>query len=143
MEARVKIEGAGLDAIVLFGEQIDLEAQITQAQTDIATKQTEVDQQVAECTRFTNASDVTSPDHWVSLITNELGKPDGWAKIDSRIKGNVARSGIPPAIDRIGQLTPDKPQEEIQRLFDERFRTLNTAGATSVRINTSVSAIRL
>ena len=68
--SRVRIEGAGLDAIVLFGEQIDLDAQITQTQTAILAKQTEVDQQVAECTRFTEGADVISPDHWFSLITD-------------------------------------------------------------------------
>ena len=143
VESRVKIEGAGLDAIVVFGEQIDLEAQITQAQADIEAKQTEVNQQAAECTRFTEGADVISPDHWISLITNELGKTDGWARMDSRIKGNVARSAIPPAIDRIGQLVPDKPQEEIQRLFDERFLVFTTAGAASAKINTLVATITI
>lgn len=141
--SRVRIEGAGLDAIVLFGEQIDLDAQITQTQTAIVAKQTEVDQQVAECTRFTEGADVISPDHWFSLITNELGKTDGWARTDSRIKGNVARSAVPPAIDRIGQLVPDKNRVEIQALFDERFLTFATAATASAKINAMVATITI
>lgn len=141
VESRVKIEGDGMDAIVLFGEQIDLEERIIQTQRDIMAKQVEVDQQMAECSQFTDLSDITSPNYWISLITNELSKPDGWARIDSRIKGNVVRSSIPPAIDRIGQFTPDKPKEEIQGLFDERFRTFNTTGEGSVRISVPVTLI--
>jgi len=141
--SRIKIEGASLDAIVLFGEQIDLEAQITQTQTDIVAKQNEVNQQATECTRFTDGADVISPDHWVSLITNVLGKTDGWARTDSRIKGNVARSAIPPAIDRIGQLVPDKPQTEIQMLFDEHYLTFTTAETASAKIDTQVTTITI
>lgn len=141
--SKVKLKDTGLDAIVLFGEQIDLETQIAQNQADIIAKKTEIDQQSAECTRFTSVGDVTSPDHWVSLITTELGKNDGWAKTDSRIKGNTVRTAIPTAIDRIGKLTPEKPQEELQRLFDDRFRAFTTAGATSEKITTPVFVIRI
>lgn len=141
--SRVKIEGTGLDAIVLFGEQIDIEAQMTQAQADLAAKRVEVDHQEVDCNRFVEAGDVTSPDYWTSIITNELGSTDGWAKTDSRIKGNVTRSAIPPAIDRIGQLIPKQPREEIQRLFADRFHTFITSGAALTKIPSPVILISI
>jgi len=141
--SKIKFKDAGLEAIVLFGEQINLEAQIEQNLVDITAKQVEVDQQSKEFERFMNADDVTSPDYWISLITKELGKIGGWAKTDSRINGNTIRTAIPPAIDRIGQLTPDKPQEELQGLFDDRFQAYTTASIDSTRITTAVSLITI
>lgn len=140
---KVKLKDVGMDAIVLFGEQIDLEAEITQNEADIAAKRAEIEQQTAECTRFATAIDVISPDHWIDLITTELARENGWAKTDAAIRGNPTRSRIPPAIDRIGQLTPDKPQEELRRLFDERFQAFTTAGAATAKIATAVALINI
>lgn len=139
----VKLKDVGMDAIVLFGVQIDLEAEISQNQTDINSKLNEIVQQTDECTQFVTAANVASPDHWIGMITTELGKEDGWARYDADIRGNPTKSRIPQALNRIGQLSPDKPKEEIRQQFDEHFRAFKTANTATIKINTPVATIRI
>ena len=106
---RVQIKEDGLDAIVLFGEQIDLEAQITKAEGDIAAKQTEVDRQVTECIKFTTANDVNAPDYWLNQIRTELKKNTGWAGKGSKIR-------------LIQKQSQSRPQERDTGIFSKEGR---------------------
>lgn len=120
--SKVKIKDGGMDAIVLFGDQGDLETQITKAENDIKDKQAEVDRQTMECTKFTTASDVNSPDYWQTQIRNELKKDTGWAGKGSKIKGQRQNLSVTDdLIERIGKLVPAKPQNELQEEFDRRY----------------------
>lgn len=128
----VRVKEDGLDAIVLFGEQIDLEAQIEKAVDDIAAKQVEVDSQTTECTKYITATDVNAPDYWQAQIRNELRKDTGWAGKGSRIKGQRQNLSVTDAeIERIGLLAPAKPQAELLEEFDRRYGQFAAVGSAA------------
>ena len=141
---RVQIKEDGLDAIVLFGEQIDLEAQITKAEGDIAAKQTEVDRQVTECIKFTTANDVNAPDYWLNQIRTELKKNTGWAGKGSKIRGQRQNLSVTDdVIERIGQLAPARPQAKLQEEFDCRYAQFTAVNSTAATLPTAILPISI
>lgn len=141
---RVRVKEDGLDAIVLFGEQIDLEAQITKAEGDITAKQTEVDRQVTECTKFTTYTDINAPDYWLNQIRTELKKDAGWAGKGSNIRGQRQNLSVTDdVIDRIGQLAPTRPQAELQEEFDRRYAQFTAVDSTAATLPTLILPISI
>lgn len=138
----VRVKEDGLDAIVLFGEQIDLETQITNAESDIAAKQAEVDSQVTACAKFTTATDVNAPDYWQTQIRNELKKDTGWAGKGSTIKGQRQNLSVTDdVIEKIGQLAPSKAQAELQEEFERRYAQFTTVNLTAAALPTAILPI--
>jgi energy-coupling factor transporter ATP-binding protein EcfA2 len=139
---RVRVKEDGLDAIVLFGEQIDLETQITETEGKITAKQTEVDHQESECAKYTIATNVNAPDYWLNQIRIELKKDTGWAGKGSRIKGQRQNLSVTDdVIDRIGQLTPARPQAELQEEFDRRYAQFTAVNSTAATLPTEALTI--
>ena len=80
VDRSVKIQSSGLDAIVLFGEQVQLEQQIQLITRDIEHK-TVVKNRLEESNKkYTDSSDINSPQYWVSSIIRTLQAPGGWAE---------------------------------------------------------------
>lgn len=140
----IRVKEDGLDAIVLFGEQIDLEEQIAKVETDITAKQAEVDRQITECAKFTTATDVNAPDYWQTQIRNELKKDTGWAGKGSKIKGKRQNLSVTDdVIERIGQLAPAKPQAELQEEFDRRYAQFTAVDSTATTLPTAILPISI
>lgn len=141
---RIRVKEDGLDAIVLFGEQIDLDKQISKAETDITEKQAEVELQEKECAKFTTTNDVNAPDYWKIKIRNELKKDTGWAGKGSKIKGKKQNLSVTDdVIERIGQLAPAKPQAELQKEFDRRYAQFTTVNSTATTLPEAILPISI
>lgn len=138
----VRVKDNGLDAIVMFGEQIDLEEQIVKTEDDIETKQTEVDHQESTCAKYTIATDINAPDYWLNQIRIELKKDTGWAGKGSKIKGQRQNLSVTDdVINRIGQLVPKKPQVEFQEEFDRLYKQFMTVDSTAAVLPTEALTI--
>lgn len=146
ISTRVKIKDDGLDAIVLFGDQIALDEQIEMVQKQIDQKQFELTTQRTECEKFTNKDDVNSPDYWINKIKRKLHEPNGWAEIGSKIKQykhNLKVTNI--EIDKIGKLAPKKPLRDLlgRREILLTQYSAAAADASSGPINETVPKINI
>jgi len=139
---RIRVQDNGLDAIVLFGEQIDLEDQIAKAEGDITVKRDEVDRQEKECAKFNTATNVNAPEYWRNQIRTELKKDTGWAGKGSKIKGSRQNLSVTDdVIERIAQLVPARPQAELQEEFDRRYAQFTAVDSTARILATAILPI--
>lgn len=144
VQKKVKVKKDGLDAIVLFGAQIDLTEQIENIEGLLKTKTIAVEQQQTVFNQFKNTGDCSSPEYWIAAISDKLKETGAWADRDSKIKDNTIKSSVThPVIDRLGQLHPDKTREQLQKLFDDAYRVFTTADATSTSIDVEIKQIQI
>lgn len=120
--SRVRVRDSGLDAIVLFGEQVSLDEQIAEIEKNLVAKKQEISVQEDECNRFQNIKDVTSPDYWRVKIADTLKSKDGWADIGSKIKRQKVKLSVSDSeISRIGGLSPQKTLDQLKQEFDKLY----------------------
>ncbi|WP_312942981.1 AAA family ATPase [Oscillibacter sp.] len=132
ISSRVKIRDSGLNAIVLLGEQVSLDEKIDKIEVQLKKKKEEVSAQEAECLRYENNNDVTSPKHWLSKMCDTLKETDGWADIGSRIKGQKVKLAVNQTeILRIAGLKPDKPIDELKKDFKSLFTRFSAIDANT------------
>lgn len=122
ISSRVKVRDSGLDAIVLFGEQVSLEKQIAEVEKKLADKKKEVSTQEDACLKFQDSRDVTSPDYWRAIICDTLREKDGWADIGSKIKRQKVKLAVNDTeISRIGKLSPAKLIDQLRSDFNSLY----------------------
>jgi len=142
--SRVKVKNSGLDAIVLFGEQVALEANIEETQQLIKTEEKEICKLETDYSKFLDNSDVVSPDYWKDQISNKLREANGWASIGSRIKQqrkNLAVTDV--EIERIGSISPEEPVKDLKKKFEKRYALFSETGTTFSPLTTSVARISI
>ncbi|WP_444658482.1 AAA family ATPase [Caproiciproducens sp. R2] len=130
ISSRVKVSNSGLDAIVLFGEQVSLERQIAEIEKKIADKKKEVSDQNDECLKFQDSKDVLSPDYWRATICDTLREKNGWADIGSKIKRQKVKLAVNDAeISKIGKLSPAKKIDQLRSDFDSLYARFSSIDA--------------
>lgn len=143
VERSVKIQSSGLDAIVLFGEQVQLEQQIQTITHEIEQKTILMHQQEEDNKKYTDPNDVNSPQYWVLSITKTLQAPDGWAETAGiKIKRNRTSSRVNELeVDRLGALRPAKTEAETEAEFVQTFSVFSSIGTASQPISTQIRQI--
>lgn len=142
VSTRVRIKDSGLDAIVLFGEQVALEEEIAETKKQIEDKKNIVSQQETEHARFTNSRDISSPDYWLIQIRNKLRETNGWAEVGSRIKEQKQKLSVTDLeISRIGGISPAKPRADLQSELDRRYTQFAAVDAASSQLSTRITTI--
>lgn len=138
ISSRVKVSGSGLDAIVLFGEQVSLENQIAKIEKKLADKKKEVSVQEDECLKFQDSKSVLSPDYWRTTIYNTLREKDGWADIGLKIKRQKVKLTVNDTeISRIGMLSPDKKIDQLKSDFDSLYARFLSIDANTTFLPTN------
>lgn len=142
VSSRVKVKGSGLDAIVLFGEQVAIEDQIAEAEKLIEAMVAEVSNQETACVRFTNKSDVNSPDYWLAQIHSRLREANGWADVGSTIKGQRQNLSVTDAeIERIGKMPSTRSPADLHGELSRRLPQYLAVSAASTPIATGVALV--
>lgn len=137
--SKVRIKNSGLDAIVLFGEQVSLEEKISQVEGQIKTAKAEISTQEAECARFQKSTDILSPKYWLEQIRNVLRDENGWADIGSRIKGHKQKLSVTDAeIERIGNLTPVKSIADLKSEFEQVYAEFSAIDANTAILSQEI-----
>lgn len=123
VEQRVRVKGQGLEAIVLFGEQVSLEQQIEQITASIEGFKTQKQQQEMECAKYTDISSVTAPRYWSAKIIRNLQADEGWAeKKGININGGRQKANVnEQEVDRIGKLQPTQSEQQTEAEFDRQY----------------------
>lgn len=143
ISTRVKIKNSGLDAIVLFGQQVSLEEQIDEVESKIAKITTEKNAQALKCDQFNANNEVISPEYWLTKIRSALRENDGWADIGKRIKGQNQRLQVnDDVIEKIGKLTPEKTKDDLLSEFTPVYEQYSSVDADTEILNQEVIQIQ-
>lgn len=94
VQDNVRTKGKGLETIVMMGEQVDLDSQITAKNTEKAAIESKIAEQTNLMGKFENASETSSPKYFFNKIREELRKDGGWADIDRIVKANKGTSHV-------------------------------------------------
>lgn len=144
IEQSVRIRGAGLDSIVLFDKQIDLDKQIDETEKSIADNKKTLDTLVEAYQNFLNIKDKSSPSYWRKAAQDLLKDDNGWAGIKGR-KINRHRNNAKvndQEVDRIGVLKPRRDLLDTKSAFDSLFSTYTRIDETAQRIPQIVPQLR-
>lgn len=120
IESKVKIKEEGLDAVVLFGKQVDADNELTQVEIDIQ-KITESIEQIVQKRQARKENHI----YWKKEIEKELKQDHGWADVDREIQKHKVKTPVTSVtIQRIMNSKPDerKSLSEIK----EEFNVLRT-----------------
>lgn len=143
IERNVKIRSFGLDAIVLFGEQVQLEQQIQTITEELDRKNIQLQQQEDINAKYLDSKDEASPQFWLNTITKLLKTPGGWSEtLGMKINGRKTNAPVTEAeIDRIGKLVPQKSEVATRKEFEQVYSAFSSVSVDSQAINVKVRII--
>lgn len=129
----VRVDKEGLDTIVLFGKQVEIEEKLKQKENSIKEKQQELDKENISAKQYDDISDINSPKFHKSKIEKELKSDDGWAKKDSQIKGNIQKSKVDDAlIDELYKLSTENFEDNIENEYKVKINLLKNTRDTTL-----------
>lgn len=113
----VRIQNDGITTIVMLGEQVELDNQISQKKAALQLKQKELDDLIAIRRRFEDGKDNTSPDFYFKRLKEAMSSDFGWAEIDRQSKENRAKSAVNAAALNMLMSVPE-PSESVTVLYE-------------------------
>lgn len=112
----VRTKGKGLETIVMMGEQVDLDTQITNKKEEKATIEKKIEEQTVLKEKYENESDTSSPLYFYNRIREVLREDRGWADIDRDVKGNSVKSRVTEElVKKLVSMDEPKETEEVLR----------------------------
>lgn len=122
IENNIKLQKSGLETIVTFGEQVDLDTKIKEIEEKIKKDSITLEGEKIELAKYIDEEDITSPYYYKKKMKEILRKDNGWANIDSEIKGNKRNSDVNDfTIEEISRLKPEGTIEKTRETFDEKL----------------------
>lgn len=144
ISSRIKIKESGLDAIVLFGEQVDLEEKIEEVQRLIGLKKTKVTQLENQYNQFKDGTNISSPDYWSNTISSKLREADGWAEKGSKIKNQRRNLSVNEReIMRLAELSVEAPLKDLKEEFEQLYTQLTSTDVASKPLDSKVRLINI
>ena len=114
---QVRVENDGINTIVMLGEQVELDNQITKKKEELSQKEKEYEDLFEQRKKYDSADENISPHYYFNQIREALRADGGWADIDRDIKGNATKSRITEdVINTLLEL--EEPKESIEQLSD-------------------------
>lgn len=119
----VRMNGNGLEAIVMMGEQVAIDTQITQK---IAEKQI-IEQKIEALTiqkdKFEDKKSTSSPLYFFNKIRDKLREDGGWADIDRQVKRNSVKSHVTEDLVRrfILMDEPKEAEDDLRKLLQSNI----------------------
>ncbi|EFB92602.1 AAA family ATPase [Prevotella bivia] len=118
LQNNIKVKDDGLNAIIMLGEQVELDEQINANNEKLSKKVEELNQQEELLRKYENKEDNVSPLYYWEQIRNGLREEGGWADIDRELKGNSVKSRVTEdLIDKLIKI--DEPKESYSELREQ------------------------
>lgn len=115
LQNNVKVEDDGLNAIIMLGEQVELDNQINTNNEKLSKKVEEVNQQEELIKKYENKEDNISPLFYWEQIWKGLREEGGWADIDRDLKRNSVKSRVTEElVDKLMKM--DEPTDSYSEL---------------------------
>lgn len=131
IDKNVRFAHDGLGTIVLIGEQVDLEERIKKQKAEISGIESALAVQSSLCAQYENPSDDKAPEKYKSLIIGKLKADDGWAGIDSKLRGRRQNSAVTEnVLNEIGRMPCEKDLASALTEFQKIEELYNQVGNT-------------
>lgn len=130
VKENVKTKGKGLETIVMMGEQVDLDKQISEKKEKKVIIEKEIEQLSILIEKYENEKDTSSPKYFHKGIRESLREEGGWADIDREVKGNSVKSKVTE--DLLNKLLDMEEPTDTEETLREKLNTdLNLYKQTS------------
>lgn len=140
VQENIRLKEDGLQTIIMFGQQVDLDNQITAAQAEFDAAEIARQQQEENYKQYMDSSLITAPRYYITKMNLALSGDNHWAGrirvIDSSRRRNA--SVTDNTYTEIIFNKPTRPSEEIQQEFNEKLAMLRKAEAGTGKITTTV-----
>ena len=136
----IKIEKEGLNTIILFGEQKDLQCKID----DYCLVKLEVESIIKEINNsleaYNDPNDPYSPDYHMNTIKKNLQRK--WAQTDGELKGNKINSKVTDeVISKIVDITVSESLEKLYNDYNEKNKLLIKISNNNIKHHFSIKTI--
>lgn len=143
VDQNIKLQEAGLNTIVMLGQQADLTNQIAQAQTELDTARQEYEEHknIVQ-NEYQNKNNSKSPQYFINQMRLALQGDDNWAGRDKIIKGGRTNTSVKEdTYKQFVLLTPLKSRDELIVIFNEKLKELQQVQKGDAVINAKVPTI--
>ena len=128
IDSNIKIKENGIDYIVMFGEQVNIDKQIEKTEERQNAKKTEIDNQNNIVTSFLDESNANSPMYFLNQCISELKRDNGWAGKErviksARVNSSVTKTTVANIISQY------KTEKELDIFIEMRINQLREEGA--------------
>lgn len=129
VDKNVKLQEAGLDTIVMLGQQADLTDQIAQAQNELDIAKMEYEKQLEVIqNEYENRDNSKSPEYYIDQMRYALQGDDNWAGRDKTVKDKRTNSPVKDTTyKQFLSLSPVKSRDELIIAFNDKFKELQQA----------------
>lgn len=142
IENNIRLQKDGLNTIVMLGEQVDLDKQIKVLEDDIKSCTKSKEKQENECEKYKAPTNPLSPIFYYEAIKTTLKESNGWAEIDSNIRGNKVNSSVTDSvIKEIANITTQKPLSELQMEFCDKYSLFKQINNNQTKYSDKINTI--
>lgn len=141
IDSNIKIKENGIDSIVMFGEQVDIDNQITEKENLLNVKKTEIKNQNIIVNSFLEESNTNSPKYFLNQCISELKKDNGWAGKERIIKSARVNSSVTQVTitNIMNQYNTEKDLEELIQDYTEKKKLFDSVTSDSTEITQEVN----
>lgn len=145
VDSNIKLQEAGLNTIVMLGQQVDLANQIQQAESELnVAKQEYEKQQVLISNEYENRNNSKSPLFYIDQMRYALQGDENWAGRDKIIKDGRHNTGVKDeTYKQFLSASPEKSRDELIILFNEKLKALYQAQKGDAAINAKVPSLSM
>ena len=114
----VRTKGNGLETIVMLGNQVEIDTQITQKNEEKSSIINQIKEFNNQKEIYQNKKNNSSPSFIYNKIKDRLREDNGWAEIDRTIKGNTIKSQVTEdLVKRLASMSePSESDEDLRRV---------------------------
>lgn len=140
VDSNIKLQESGLNTIVMLGQQVDLAAQIQQAESELnIAKQEYENQQTLILNEYENRNNPKSPKYYIDQMRYALQGDDNWAGRDKIVKEGRHNTGVKDeTYKQFLTLSPVESRDNLVILFNEQLKALHQAQKGDDAINAKV-----
>lgn len=145
IDSNIKIKDDGIDSIVMFGKQVDIDNQINETEKRLNTKKAEIENQNRIITDFLDATNSNSPAYYLNQCISELKRDNGWAGKERVIKSARVNSSVTKTTvaNIISQYKTEKELDLLIQDYTEKKKLFDSVTSNSTEINQEVKLFNL
>ena len=127
IEKNIKFASEGLNTIVMFGEQGDLDEQLQSVQKSKNEIESKLEIEQSNLLKYNDNSNVLSPDYYYHQIENNLKQDGNWATRDMNIKNNSRKSSVNnDIVNLVMNRTPNCDLETLNKKFKQKYENVES-----------------
>lgn len=144
IEKNIKFASEGLNTIVMFGEQRNLDEQLRIVQKTKNEIEYKLETEQSNLLKYNDNSDVLSPSYYYNQIENNLKQDGNWATRDMNIKNNLRKSAVNnDIVNLVMKRTPNCDLETLNKEFQQKREMLIQSSNATNKIELKISEIEI